>query len=241
MVLGNASSVDLSTLLGKTRFLAGTLKNIDAFSDAQITALLNQAQQNFQALILKEIKFGFEENGNAGTGTGSIDLVSGTNNYAFPTDMLTVERVDINYTGDQNGYFPATNLKKENIHVGLENTEDNSALVATTGNPIYWIFNKKFYIDPIPDQNSTDGLKIWFISTVSDLSTSSSEPVFVEFAHEILCFEAAMYYKMTKKMDKDFSNLLTLKKGLEAQAISFYANRDQTTKTKIAVKQKSFR
>jgi len=232
----------VTTLLGHTRYLAGTTNNVNAFTDAQIIGFLNVAQKNLQAFILSALKFGFEENATPGTGDGSVTLVAGTNAYSFPTGMLTVDRIDISYTGDTNSYVKVNPCPKEVINTGLENTSNYAALRGSKENPIYWAYNEKIYIDPVPDQGVANGLKIWFTTVVTDLAiaTPSPSPVFVSFVHPAICHEAAMAYKSSKGLS-DESRELERKKGLiEQRIIDFYSNRDQTTKQNIEIKINDF-
>ena len=104
MQIGSASSVLPSDLLGLTRFLTNTKDNVTAFSDAEIVAFLNSQYSELQTFILTEVMNDWKENTVQGNGVGSIDLVAGTKSYAFPSEMLTLDRVEISYNGEDNSY-----------------------------------------------------------------------------------------------------------------------------------------
>lgn len=241
MQLGSASSVDLTTLYGFTRFCAGTLENVNSFTDAQILALLNQKQKELQAFILSALLYDWKENTLEGTGNGLINITAGTNNYAFPSGLATLDRVEINYTGSTNGWVAATVLKQEEIDEALSNTSNNNAIVGSTNHPIVWVRNGKIYIDPVPYQTVTGGLKVFCTVVLTDLAGSTDSPVFPAAFHDIPCRMAA--WEWLEKSDKPAKGNRQIQViGLrKAEMVDFYASRDQDSHYGIVPKYRNFR
>ena len=160
MQLGSASTTNPTDLLGLSRFLTGTLDNTSAFSDTNIIALLNLEYRNLQAEILSALNYDWKENTVDGAGAGLINLVASDNSYTFPTDMIQVDRIEISYTGVTNSYVEATIVPMQGVHPAISNTSNSASVMGSKGSPIVYIRNGSFYLDPIPDQAVTSGMKI---------------------------------------------------------------------------------
>lgn len=227
MAPGSASSVALNELLGFTRFCAGTLDNVGAFSDAQILALLNQKQKELQTFILSKVINDWKENTVEGIGVGLINLIKAQNYYTFPTDMLTLDRVEINYTGQDNDWSLGIIRPEQSIEVGLNNTAQNSALVGSNAHPVVWARNGKIYIDPIPYQAVTGGMKVYCSIIVTDLAVGGSAPVFVSAFHDIIARMAALEWLASKDKPNKFKTLYQITEQRKADMVDFYLSREQ--------------
>jgi len=169
MFIGASSSTTPSTLLGLTRFLTDSQENVNAFSDTDILAIINNKYRDVQTTILSNIMNEWRENTEDATGSGAINLVSGTNSYAFATDIMTVDRAEINYTGDSNNYVKLDIVKLNSIDDNaISNTSDNRAIKGSKSQPIAWIRDGNIYIDPIPTTAVTNGLLLWTTTLVTD-------------------------------------------------------------------------
>lgn len=229
MVVGAASSIDVSTLLGFTRFQTDTLENVSAFSDDNILALSNIEYREVQTFLLSQIMYDWKENTINGTGSGLINLVSGTNNTAFPTDMLTLDRAEINYTGATNGWKKVTIVKLGSIDEAVSNTSNNAPVKGTKENPIAWARDGRIYYDPIPEQAVTGGFKIFCTTLITDLvigTGATSTPVFVKSFHQILGYGAAISWLGTKEQFNKAAGLEKKKTTLLLQMVDFYSKRD---------------
>ncbi len=232
MVIGAASSQDLSTLLGFSRFLAGTLSNVSAvgFTDANITALLNIEYRETQAFLLSQVMYDWKENTLEGTGNGLINLTASDNSYTFPADLVTIDRVEINYTGATNGWVPVNLLKQETIDQALANTSNNAPIRGSTSSPIAWARDGVLYIDPIPSQTVTGGLKVYCTILVTDLLVGGTgdqlTPVFSPLFHQILSYGAAVKYLLSDEQFSKAQGLMAEKGRIMAQMVDFYSKRD---------------
>jgi hypothetical protein len=244
MVVGASSSVDVSTLYGFTRFLTDTLENVSAFSDANILALLNIEYRETQTYLLSQIMFDWKENTLNGTGSGLINLVANTNNYAFPTDMLTLDRAEINYTGNSNSWKKVTTVKLGSIGQAINNTTNNNAIKGSKANPLAWARDGRIYVDPIADVAVTGGFKVYCTTLITDLATgtdAAATPVFVKSFHQILAYGAAIRWLETKEQFNKAAGLEKKKISLLLQMVDFYSKRDSDDSVGIRPKARSMR
>lgn len=244
MVVGAAASTDVSTLYGLSRFLTDTLENTSAFSDANILALLNLEYREFQTYLLSQIMYDWKENTVNGTGSGLINLAANTNNSPFPTDMLTLDRAEINYTGDVNAWKKITVIKLGSIEEGINNTSNFAAIKGTKENPIAWARDGRIYYDPIPDVAVTGGLKVYCTTLVTDLivgTGATSTPVFVSAFHHALACGAAASWLDTKENYTKAANLNKKKATIMLQAVDFYSKRVSDDSARIQPKYRSMR
>lgn len=227
---GSASSVDLTTLLGLTRFLAGTLDRVGTFTDAQILALLNIEMDILQAEILQALNYDWKESTLDGTGSGAVNLVADDKTYAFPTDMIQIDRIEINYTGNTDGFVPARIIPlqayKSQALTNISTTSREGA--GSEANPIVHIRNKVIHTDPMPKTSVTSGIRIWGQTLMADLTAGGSAPVFEAAFHEILAYGAAQRWCAAKDKQGKGDRLLT-ERALKLQnMIAFYSTRDAT-------------
>ncbi len=229
MQLGNSGSVTPSDLLGFTRFLTNTLDNTSAFSDTNIIALLNIEYRSLQAKLLAALNYDWKENTVDGTGSGLINLVAADNSYVFPTDMIQIDRIEINYTGETNAYVEATIVPLQGMHPAISNTSNNASIMGSKGHPVVYIRNGSFYLDPIPDLAVTSGMKVWGQTLVTDLAGASptGAPVFASAFHEILAYGAAAVWGSTNQI-KTAGNLLQTKMLKFNEMVNFYSTRNAT-------------
>lgn len=233
MTPGSASSVDVTTMLGFTRFLTNTIDNVAAFSDANIIALLNLEYREEQSYLLSQIMYDWKENTLNGTGSGLINLVAGTVKYAFPTGLLTLDRVEINYTGGSNTWVEANPIKLEGFNTAVSNTDGNNPVRFSTGSPRYWTRDGYIYFDPIPNQSVTGGLKVWCTTLITDLAVGGSAPVFAAPFHAFLCYEPAIRWLEQKDQFSKANQLKVKKNELRAEMVAFYSGRQADEKPSI--------
>jgi len=239
MLPGSASSVDVTTLLGFTRFLTNTLDNVNAFSDANIIALLNLEYREEQSFLLSQIMYDWKENTLNGTGSGLINLVSGTNKYAFPTGLLTLDRVEINYTGGSNTWSEANPVKLEAFDTAVSNTDGNSPVRFSTSSPRYWARDGYIYFDPVPNQSVTGGLKVWCTTLITDLAIGGAAPVLATPYHALLCYEPAIRWLEQKDFFSKANQLKIKKNEIRSEMIGFYSGRQADERPRMAVRHRN--
>lgn len=234
MQLGTDSSTTSTDLIGFTRFLTNTTDNTSAFPAADIKAQLNQAQQDAQVFIINSAMSQWK-------GESAIkhtDLVSGQDEYKFPADILTVDRIEVSYDG--NYWYPAVYKNIELFDSAFYNRGAGEGVVGTTDKPVYTIYDYSLWLDPVPDKNITNGFKLWFSTNLTDLSSSTDEPVFNRAFHEILGYIAASKWcgakeewDKKKSLDRDL-------KMIKNQMEQFYTKRILDHRPRITRKKRVF-
>jgi len=237
--LGADDSITLSDLLGFSRFLTDTLDNTSAFSNANIKALLNLEYRSLQAKVLAALNYDWKENVLDATGNSSIDLVASTSQYAFPTDMIQIDRIEISYLGTTNSYVVAKTIPMQAIDNALTNTSNDASIQGTKSNPLVYIRDNKFNIDPIPDAAVTDGLKVWGQTLITDLSGSTDEPVFADAFHKLLAYSAAAEWSSVNKSAQRTQGLRFKEAELFEGLVNFYSTRDATEQPVMKAKSRS--
>jgi len=243
MQIGAASSILPSDLVGLTRFLTNTQDNVNAFIDTNIVALLNLEYRETQSYLLSQILYSWKENATDGTGTGLISLVSGTSLYSLPTDLMTIDRVEINYTGTDNGWVVVEPIKLDAIDGAINNTSGNSAIEFSKSRPKYWARDGYIHIDPIPDQSVTSGLKIYCTTVITDLLIGGAgdqlTPVFNASFHHILAYEPAIKWLTQKGRINEARELERKKIQARVDLVRFYSQRQGDEQVSLTAKSRN--
>lgn len=241
MLPGSASSITPSDLLGLTRFLTGTLDNVSAFSDTNIMAIMNIEYRGLQAKLLAALQFDWKESTVDGTGSGLISLTASDNSYAFPTDMIQIDRIEVNYTGNTNAYVPVTIVPLQGISEAVANTSNDAAVHGTKAEPIAYIRNNVIYLDPIPDATVSGGLKVWGQTLITDLAVGGTAPVFAAPFHELLAYLTAPVWCDSNELAAK-GNTIFQKGALKfKEMVEFYSRRNATQVPVLQSKYRSMR
>jgi hypothetical protein len=241
MQLGAASSITPATLRGLCRFLTNTVDNVAAFSDTNIDALLNLEQRTLQTEILTALNYDWKESTVDGTGSGSIALSAADSSYAFPTDMLQVDRIEISYTGMPNSWRQARVVPLQGMRGGVMNNSNDAAIMGSYENPIVFIRNKVLYLDPIPKQAVAGGLRVWGQTLVTDLSDTAHEPVFEKAFHEIIAYGPAATWCSAKENGRKGNDLLQKRMMKFKKMVEFYSTRTATEQPTLIPATRSMR
>lgn len=226
MVIGAASSAVPSTLLGLTRFHTNTMENVASFSDTNILALINIHYREIQAFILSNIMNQWKENTVDGTGTGLINLVAGTSKYALATDLMSLDRVEINYSGETNGYQKASIIKMGAVEDGVSNISNYNT---RAGGNVVWERSNYLELGSIPSKAVTSGMKVYYTNLVTDLTigtNAAATPKFNAAFHQLLAMMTASDWlksnDQASKADRIDRDVLVMKDAL----LDFYSSRD---------------
>jgi len=126
----------------------------------------------------------------------TADLSATQQEYTWPTDMLTIKRVEIDYDGD--GDYVAANPFDSSSYEGTISTSAEINNIFTASNPKYDPYDNSLFLYPVPDTDVTDGLKIWYSNEVSEFTATTggntAEPPFPEPFHRILSLGASLDY-----------------------------------------------
>jgi len=229
MQLGSSNSIDTTTLKGFIRYLTHSIDDVDAFSDAQITASLNRAQDDLQIDILNATNWTLKGS------TATQDLVADQANYTFPTGFLKIDHMEVDYLNATNTWKvanPAQFDMEENR--AYSNTANNQSIRGSRTNPRYYIFGDTgFTIDPPAETTITNGIKIWHTTKVTNLSAVDSEPIFPEFSHKYLCYEASIELLIPRDSNSLIKNLEAKKQELWERILKMYAKRIEDRRMRL--------
>jgi len=170
----------LTDIISRVRFLTNSDSN--SYTDADITANVNIHYHNLVNEIIEVMDdWDFQEN------TATQDLVADQQDYDFPTGILTIKKVEVTYDGTN--WYPATLM---DINERKTSANDSSSISDDFDKtkPYYDLAGDKIRLFPIPDNNVTGGLKVWYHKEVTELSGTAS-PVIAKAYHDALCYGAA--------------------------------------------------
>jgi len=100
--------------------------------------------------------------------SATADSVANQQEYALPTDIYKIRRVEINYSPSNPNSVPqrALPINIDSVRRDLANT---TLGISVLRNPAYYIKGSVIGFIPIPQESGTDNIKIWYITTKDDL------------------------------------------------------------------------
>lgn len=184
---GDADGQDLCTMADN---LAGT--NINSFPLQQKAMYANLAMR--QLLSIAFNLYGgwvYDDTNNSGAPEATVNLVSGTQVYPFPTAQAIFEMEYQDSAGNWNPIYPITLEEIVSTHLA------ETAFMNTPGYPIFYRAVKngvKLY--PAPNYNATGGLKAHILRDITSFTsaTTSTEPGFDSSQHYGIAFFMAKTY-----------------------------------------------
>jgi len=129
--------------------------------------------------------------------------------YTFPTaansGILKIKRIEVDIDSEGK-YTPAERIDiNEYRDVNMGNTaEINKYFVAS--DPKYALFDNSFFVFPVPEDDVTDGIKIWYTENVTQFTATAAkntaEPPFPRPFHRILSLGPTLDFARKNQMDK---------------------------------------
>jgi len=236
MVIGAASSTSVATLRGLARFLTNTLENVSSFSDANILDLVNIHYREIQSFLLSNLLNDWKENTTDGTGSGLINLVAGTSSYSLATDLMSIDKIEINYSNSTNGYEIANIIKLGSLKED-EAISNTSNYIDRFGETNVLIRSNKIVLGKVPSISVTSGIKVYYTSLITDLvegTGSTSTPVFNASFHHILSKMASADWLASKDQQTKSQLLMKEVEVLKDALLNFYSNRDADDSIRIS-------
>lgn len=138
-------------------------------------------------------------------GIQSINLVAGTDSYAYAVDFIKEQRIAVNGIKARRMTLPALDIL----------FPDRSATI-TSGNPLYYYHhNRKFNLYPSPGATAAAGMLVWYIRNAVQLTASNQTPEIPVIFHEDLvryCLWRALeqdeQWVPSRDMHTDYDNRL---------------------------------
>ena len=127
---------------------------------------------------------------------GTTNLVSGQEDYSFDEDFLVVQKVQILDASGNTARLISKDMKDYQTEIYQNNANSG-------GQPLHYDKDGgSVFLDPIPNYDYTDGLKVYFKRTSLDIASfGATSPGFLETAHLVLPYMIAIPY--CEKYHKD--------------------------------------
>ncbi len=160
----------------------------------------------------------------------TCDLVKDQEEYVFPSDILKLDRVEINYTGGENDWTVARPIPIDRIKYPLSNENE----VYTKTSPIFFLPDTlSIMIRPKPDNNITNGLKIYYQKDITELSQTTDKPSLAEPFHRILSLGASLDYVIANQILEKRNTIKSELNELLDRLVVYYSHRNTTSKARI--------
>ncbi len=221
MQLGADTSVTTTDLIGLTRFYSNT--DDVTFTADEIKGLLNTAQRELQAIILDSMD-SWDFNGQEAT----ADLVLDQREYAWPSDLLQIKRMDLQLDGVNFRRAKAWDTATHESPIATELDIRQRMGRLTLAQPRYDAFDDNFKIyssQAIIDV--TGGIFIQYQEQIVDLALLTDIPVFVEFSQTWLArFAASEFFSRFEQPTKGEQAEIKMQR-LEEKIRNYYAQRNE--------------
>lgn len=178
--------MDLSLIRDSARSKAD--EEATGFIDnTELDRFINQGLRYVYGYLVQQYQDYFIVPGTVGNG-GLISVVSGTQEYALPTTLyklVRVERRDSNDTNENNW------RKLSRLNIGNDQINDFYPVREGYDQGFgYFIAGAKLYLRPVPSGGFS--LRLWFIPSVVALSLTTDVPGIPEEYHELVAEFAAI-------------------------------------------------
>lgn len=234
MVFNDSSSED--AVVQEVWRICGASAN--TYSLKAITARVNSALDRFYAIALMEdADWQFDDPNQTTLPIATTNLVSGQYDYTFASEFLIVSKA---FVKDSAGNWTELAL------IDQADPASRNLFLQPSGNSgipnKYDVMGNSILIDPIPNYNSTSGLKVIFERTASRMASTDTTkvPGVPSVFHSYLCRYASLPFLIEKKLPQ--MQAVSQQINVDEQAIvDFMANRNKGRRTKFETKYRSSR
>lgn len=212
------------------------------YADADLDANLNMWYRILLGWVFETTGI-WEFNGEMST----TNLVSGQEEYVLPEDFVILNRVEILYSG-ASGYVRATRADDKQIEGAAFGNDEIP--VGSTANPVYRTFDNSIFIYPTPTASSSAGLRIEYLTDITELASGSDVPGLNSLVHHVISIGAAYEYCLTNEQPRKATMLwnqlfgrpgASPSESLKSQVQMLASQRDRSVKQRIIPRVRSFR
>ena len=216
----------LTLMRDEVRRLLGGISTTE-YSTADINISINIYYDRF---ILEAITASGEWQVQGEVSTANI--VADQQEYVFPSDLVALDRIEVNPTGGTNTWSIAKIIDMRSYLRPLS----NAATTTIAGITVRVFDDSIFFVDS-PSAASTAGLKIYSRSeaTVLDDSTTPT-PNIVDSLHIGLVYGACLDFGIAKNLDKEQATFKSLYDEIRLELKDHYANKIPAKRTKITTR-----
>jgi hypothetical protein len=186
----------------KTKLFEFTGTTVANYPLANMTIDLNVAIDKIHADILEsQDGFRMDDPNNAETdefsGIAYADLVAGQDNYSFPTSLLKIHQIEVNYAGQ---WIEVTPMGAGETNYGIDDYP------FSTANPRYEALGDHIILYPAPPTSVTAGLKIVCDRNITpftedEVTAGTKTLPFDRNFHIMIPLECAVMWKTAKGLD----------------------------------------
>lgn len=197
----------------------------------QWTTSVNLALTNLLTIIFEaDGRWQFDDSNHTDYPFIKTNLVSGQRDYTFTTDennnlILDIQRVAILQSAIDTKYNEIFPVDQQTSGEGYDILGENT----NTGTPFQYDKTANgIFLDPIPNYNATNGLKVYISREGSFFTTSdtSKKPGVDARLHEYLVYKPVLEYGRFNVVE-NYSLVERSVENMEQKALSIYGNREQ--------------
>ena len=212
------------------------------YADTDVDANLNMWYRILLGWVFEDTGI-WEFNGE----TSVTNLVLGQEEYVLPADFVILNRVELLYP-NQSDYVRADRIDDKQVEGGA--FANDEIPFGSDGAPVYRTFGNSIFIYPTPTANVTNGLRLEYLTDITELSVAGDIPTLNTLVHHVMSIGAAYEYCLTNEQPRKAQmlwNQLFGRSGssptesLKAQVQMLSAQRDRSVKQRIIPRFKSFR
>jgi len=181
----------LDNLRDSARRLVSKDLTVSGWPDASLDAAINEWYREVTGWVFEAMGT-WEFKGD----TVEWNLSESVAKYAFPSDLVALNRLEVKYDAD-NDYVLCHRIDDKEIDT--EAIQNGSLAEVSTTLPGYRLFGNAIYLYPIPTEDVTGGLFAEIISDVTDLSEDDDLPVINPLIHKVLAVGAAFEYASSER------------------------------------------
>lgn len=212
------------------------------YADADLDANLNMWYRILLGWVFETTGV-WEFNGEMST----TNLISGQEEYVLPADFVILNRVEILYP-NATSYVKANRIDDKQVDGGAFGNDEIP--FGSAGSPVYRTFGNSIFIYPSPSAAVSAGLRIEYLTDITELSAAGDIPVLNTLVHHVMSIGAAYEYCVTNEQPRKAQMLYNQIFGrqgaaagesLKSQVQYLAAQRDRSVKQRIIPRFASFR
>lgn len=177
-------SKTLATLQAQVRTYLDEVTQAD-WTDTEVTREINVGYMKVYSAVIND----FEEYYST---KSTANSVANQQEYALPSDVYKIRRVEVNYNPSDTNSLPRRALPLSMDEV-LRDLGNSAMGITVYRNPAYYMRGNTIGFIPVPTQSGTATITLWYIKTITELS-SATDTIDIPFAdryYDAISLEAA--------------------------------------------------
>lgn len=222
----------LSNIQADALYLATGDSTSTAYTTTDLNRNLNRWYHRAIGIAMKAMNW--ELNGTYAT----QDLQSGVREYALPSGLIKVEKVEAEIDGT-NWRVPTPVDQRDDVLGATITNETGITKIFTNNNPAYDLLDNSLFLYSGSISTVPGGLKVWYTAEAIELANPTDEPNLLEQFQRYLAYGAAYDYALTRDLRRT-SSLRAEITNLENSIEDDYSSRLER-RARLTTKRESFR